>query len=215
MPTERFLRANRIAYRINHSPLDWMAEVNGPALDEEEWVKRVDAHNTWMSEKREKQDRKYEQDRLKQLQKEIEETQRRERVMGVNNGISENSLIEKIKFDIHDEQINNAKSLIEQELVPMIQKAIREDRDYIDIWSHQLMDWELISPPQQDESEYWLFHLSTYFQKIEYMLLDENFGLKWFEKDGDKWDELSVNRSTEINSIISNKSSILFQISWS
>jgi len=202
------------SYRAKHSPLDWMAEVNGPALDEEEWVKRVDAHNTWVSEKREALNRRNEQARLKQLQKEGEETQRRESVMGGNNDISENSLIEKIKSNVHDEQIKLAKGLIEQELVPLIQQAIKEDRDYIDIWSYQLTDWKLISPPQQDESEDWLYHLSTYFQKFEYMLLDENLELKWFEKDGDEWRELYVDRSTEVNSIISIKSSILFQISW-
>jgi hypothetical protein len=141
-----------------------------------------------------------------------------------NNDAPPSSLIEKIKSQVHDEQIQLAKDLVERKIVPLIQRAIKEDLDYIDIGSHLLKDWKLIDHPQQDDDENYFFYLPTYFQKFEYMLLDENLELTWHENRDykerntgqwlDAWDVLYVDRSTEDYFIKSIKSSIILEISW-
>ncbi len=179
-----------------------------PVMTATEWEKVVDA----AAKAKKRKDDYYDELRLKRLQKEREETQRRESIMRDNNDTPPSSLIEKIKSQVHDEQIQLAKDLIEREIVPLIQLAIKEDLDYIDIRSHQLIDWGLIGGGGNEEEV--SLHLPTYFQKFEYMLLDENLKLKWFAKDGDEWDELYVDRSTEEFKIRTIKSSIILEISW-
>jgi hypothetical protein len=190
-----------------------------PVMTATEWEKVVDA----AAKAKKRKDDYYDELRLKRLQKEREETQRRERIMRDNNDAPPSSLIEKIKSQVHDEQIQLAKDLVERKIVPLIQRAIKEDLDYIDIGSHLLKDWKLIDHPQQDDDENYFFNLPTYFQKFEYMLLDENLELRWLAKDGHiglggHWNAdlsvLYVDRSTEDYFIKSNKSSIILEISW-
>lgn len=205
------------------SPLDWMAEENGPALTQEEWGKRIDAHNTWMNNIRNAQIRRNEETLQKNLEKEREENQRRERIMGENNDTTPGSLIEKIKSQVHDEQIQIARDLVEREIVPLIKLAIEDDLDFIQLTFSQLEHWNLISTRASNEAEYRQFGaelmivLSTYFQKFEYILIDENFDLDWFDDNDEDEDAMPchVHRSNEVNSIICDlNAKMILQISW-
>ena len=159
----------------------------------------------------------------KNLEKEREENQRRERIMGENNDTTPGSLIEKIKSQVHDEQIQNARDLVEREIVPLIKLAIEDDLDFIQLTFSQLEHWNLISTRASNEAEYRQFGaelmivLSTYFQKFEYILIDENFDLDWFDDNDEDEDAMPchVHRSNEVNSIICDlNAKMILQISW-
>lgn len=206
------MRARMAHARRTISPLDLIAREKGPAMDVVEWNRRVDAHNIWANEKRKKEALREAKARESRLQHERKEADRRARIMGdYGDSASQNSLIGKIRSSVYNEQLQIAKDLIEFKIEPLIKLAIAEDRNSIVIQSHQLVHWKLISvsKPDDDWGDY-EFHLPTNFQRFEYMLLDENLKLNWYNQSG----QLFIDRSTKINSIRSNTGSIQFEITW-
>ena len=206
------MRARKSHARRTIPPLDLIAKEKGPAMDVVEWNRRLDAHNIWFNEKRERQALREAQARESRLQHERKEADRRASIMeDYGDSTSHNSLIGKIKCNVFNEQLQISKDLIELKIEPVIKLAIAEDRNSITIQSHQFVHWKLISvsKPDDDWGNY-EFHLSTNFQRFEYMLLDENLKLNWYNQSG----QLFIDRSTKINSISSNTSSIQLEITW-
>jgi len=195
----------------------------GPAMTESDVERRSlqqaelhEKQQKWKLHRAEKREQEDERKRQKRDAEESAEIARRQRLMNSEDGVSNSSLMESIKSEVHNEQNQSVRDLINMHIVPKIKNAVEDGDNSVVIFSRELANWDLIYIAQNGDYDEWQF--PPIFQRFEYHLIDENLKLNYYqiEDDGDwgNYSSLKIKRDLEVNYITNFSEPFVLEIEW-